>query len=186
MRGSRDVQPLTDPAAATATPRVILLLEAILFSAVVPGAVWYWIPRHLLELWPAEPFAVSWSIAQNAGLVLVTIGGAIYLMCLWDFLLRGRGIPAPLHHPTKLVVTGLYRYVRNPMYVGGLLVLLGEAILFGVWACLWYALGWFAVVHFNVIWYEERHLTRRFGDSYTRYQSAVRRWIPGLPYRPSA
>ena len=124
--------------------------------------------------------------AVLGGFALVAAGVAIYLTCLWEFLLRGRGIPAPLDHPTELVVTGLYRFVRNPMYVGGLLVLLGEAMFFGSWACLWYALGWFALVHLNVIWYEERYLTRRFGDSYRRYQVAVRRWIPGLPYRPAA
>jgi protein-S-isoprenylcysteine O-methyltransferase Ste14 len=123
-----------------------------------------------IELWPADPFAVSWSTTAIAGLVLLAVGATIYLTCLWEFLMRGRGIPAPLDHPTELVVTGLYRYVRNPMYVGGLLVLLGEAILFGSRGCLWYALGWFGFVHFNVIWYEERYLTRRFGNSYRRYQ----------------
>jgi protein-S-isoprenylcysteine O-methyltransferase Ste14 len=166
--------------------RVALFVEAFLFSVVVPGAVWYWIPRHLFGLWPAEPLAVSWSAAQLVGLAFVALGIAIYLTCLWEFLLRGRGIPAPLDHPTALVVTRLYRYVRNPMYVGGLLVLLGQAMLFGSWGYLGYAGGWFAVVHFNVIWHEERYLARRFGDSYRRYQSKVHRWIPGRPYPPAA
>lgn len=166
--------------------RVTLFAEAILFSVLVPGAAWYWIPRDLFDLWPAGPFAVSWSTTDIAGFALVAAGVAIYLTCLWEFLLRGRGIPAPLDHPTELVVTGLYRYVRNPMYVGGLLVLLGEAMFFGSWTCLWYALSWFALIHLNVIWYEERYLTRRFGDSYRRYQFSVHRWIPGLPYRPAA
>jgi protein-S-isoprenylcysteine O-methyltransferase Ste14 len=166
--------------------RVALVVEALLFSILVPGAVWYWIPRDLLGLWPVEPFAGSWSTAHIAGLGFVALGITIYLTCLWEFLLRGRGIPAPLDHPTELVVTGLYRYVRNPMYVGGLLVLIGEAMFLRTWACLGYALGWLAIVHVNVVWHEERYLARRFGDSYRRYQSSVHRWIPGLPHPPAA
>jgi protein-S-isoprenylcysteine O-methyltransferase Ste14 len=187
MRREHGIPEVREPhVSEAARSRVRLLLEAVLFSVLVPGAVWYWIPRNLLELWPAEPLPVSWSTTHISALVLVAVGATIYLTCLSEFLLRGRGIPAPLDHPTELVVTGLYRYVRNPMYVGVLLVLLGEAVLLRSWGCVWYALGWFAFVHVNVIWYEERYLTRRFGDSYRRYQSAVHRWIPGSPYRPAA
>lgn len=79
-------------------------------------------------------------------------------------------------------MTGLYRYVRNPMYVGVLLFLLGEALFFGSWAFLLYTLGWLAVVHVNVILYEEPSLRRKFGASYDHYRSAVRRWMPGKRY----
>jgi protein-S-isoprenylcysteine O-methyltransferase Ste14 len=106
----------------------------------------------------------------------------VYLRCLWEFAARGRGIPAPIDHPKQLVVTGLYQYVRNPMYVGVLLFLLGEALFFGSSRFLLYAIAWLAFVHVNVLVYEEPNLRRKFGRSYERYTSAVRRWIPGKKY----
>ena len=88
----------------------------------------------------------------------------------------------PIDHPGQLVVTGLYRYVRNPMYVGVLILLIGEVILFRSINLLIYTVCWFAFVHLNVILWEERLLRHKFGDSYTRYRAAVRRWIPGKRY----
>jgi protein-S-isoprenylcysteine O-methyltransferase Ste14 len=114
------------------------------------------------------------------------LGLAVYLRCLWEFAARGRGIPAPLDHPKKLVVTGLYRYVRNPMYLGVLLVLLGETLFLQSSGFLLYVIGWLIFVHLNVILYEEPNLTHKFGDSYKHYRSAVRRWLPGERYWPSA
>jgi protein-S-isoprenylcysteine O-methyltransferase Ste14 len=174
---------------ATAEPRPIdatwrhlgLFFKAIVFSLVVPGAVTYWIPRHLLGLWGGG-LTQDWTMWQILAVLPLTLGFAVYMRCLWEFAARGRGIPAPIDHPKQLVVTGLYRYVRNPMYVGVLLFLLGEALFFGSWAFLLYTFGWLAVVHVNVILYEEPNLRRKFGGSYDHYRSAVRRWIPGKRY----
>jgi len=159
-----------------------LFVEAIAFSIIVPGAVWYWIPRDLLGLWPTTLLPASWAAWQFVALLPLTLGLAAYLKCLWEFVARGRGIPAPLDHPQLLVVSGLYEYVRNPMYVASLLVLLGQALFFQSPGCLMYTIGWFILVHFNVIWHEEPYLTRRFGESYEQYKSAVGRWIPGRRY----
>jgi protein-S-isoprenylcysteine O-methyltransferase Ste14 len=160
---------------------VALALEAILFTLIVPGAVWYWIPRHVLGTWSGSvpPPWTAWHIGALAPL---TIGAAVYLRCLWEFAARGRGIPTPVDHPRRLVVTGLYRYVRNPMYVGVLLVLLGEAVFFRSTSGLLYALVWLALIHLNVVFYEEPYLRRRFGGDYERYTRAVHRWLPGRPY----
>jgi protein-S-isoprenylcysteine O-methyltransferase Ste14 len=79
-------------------------------------------------------------------------------------------------------VTSLYRYVRNPMYLGALLVLLGEAVFFRSMSGLLYALGWFALIHLVVQFYEEPYLRRRFGGDYECYTRAVDRWLPGRPY----
>jgi protein-S-isoprenylcysteine O-methyltransferase Ste14 len=110
------------------------------------------------------------------------LGAAIYLRCVWEFATRGRGIPAPLDHPKQLVVTGLYRYVRNPMYLGVLLFLLGESLFFQYRDFLLYTLGWLVFVHLNVLFYEEPNLRRKFGSSYEHYTRAVGRWIPRQKY----
>ena len=158
-----------------------LFLEAIAFTVLVPGTVTIWLPRDVLDLW-GDISPSPWTARHNAALVPLAIGLAVYARCVWDFAARGRGIPAPLDHPTQLVVTGLYRYVRNPMYVGGLLVLLGEALFFGSLPFLTYTAFWFALVHIAVLVYEEPNLRRKFGSSYDDYTAAVGRWLPGRSY----
>src|SRR5690349_7832032 len=161
--------------------RVALFAEAVLFSVIVPGTVAFWLPPLVLDrtrfAWPA-----SWSIAQWAALIPLALGFAIYLRCVWDFVTRGRGIPAPVDHPKALVVSGLYRYVRNPMYLGVLLFLLGEALFLRYAFFVIYTAIWFGAVNVFVLVYEEPHLRRTFGDSYARYTAAVARWIPGRRY----
>ncbi len=159
-----------------------LFAEAVLFSIVVPGAVTYWIPKYGLGLW-GEVDPAAWRARHLFAMLLIAPGLGIYLTCLWEFAARGRGIPAPLDHPKQLVVTGLYRYARNPMYLGVLLVLLGEALFFRSTPFLLYAMVWLAFVHLNILLYEEPNLTRTFGDAYRHYQASVRRWIPGPTYR---
>lgn len=163
--------------------RVALFAEAVLFSIIVPGSVAFWLPPLILDrsrfVWPA-----TWSAAEWAALIPLAVGFAIYLRCVWDFVTRGRGIPAPIDHPKALVVTGLYRYVRNPMYLGVLFFLFGEALFLRYGALVVYALVWFVIVNLFVLLYEEPNLERKFGDSYARYRSAVRRWVPGPPYSP--
>jgi protein-S-isoprenylcysteine O-methyltransferase Ste14 len=161
--------------------RIILFVEAVAFSIIVPGAVVYWIPLDLLGLW-GEVVPHPWSVWRVAALLPVGAGLAVYLKCLWEFAVRGRGIPAPLDHPKQLVVTGLYQYVRNPMYIGVLLVLVGEASFFQSSGFLLYSLGWLLFVHVNVLVYEEPNLTRKFGTSYLGYKAVVHRWIPGRRY----
>jgi protein-S-isoprenylcysteine O-methyltransferase Ste14 len=108
-------------------------------------------------------------------------GAAIVLRCIWDFAAKGRGTLAPVDPPKQLVVQGLYRYVRNPMYLGVLLVLLGETAFFGSPALLQYTLAWFFLVNLVVVLYEEPSLRNRFGDSYERYRRSVHRWLPTRP-----
>jgi protein-S-isoprenylcysteine O-methyltransferase Ste14 len=160
-------------------------MEAAVFTVAVPGSVTYWLPRYAFGLWgplaPASPAA-----QQSSAAVLLMVGLAVFARCVWDFVARGRGIPVPVDHPRQLVVTGLYRYVRNPMYLGVLLVLLGEALYFGSVRFLIYTMLWLLLVHVFVIVHEEPYLTARFGDSYRHYRGSVRRWIPGARYRADA
>jgi protein-S-isoprenylcysteine O-methyltransferase Ste14 len=161
---------------------VLLFLETVLFTVLVPGTVTIWLPRDGLRIW-GDTSPSPWTIWHVAAMIPLTIGLAIYVRCVWEFAARGRGIPAPLDHPKQLVVTGLYRYVRNPMYVGVLLVLLGEALFFRSRDFLVYVVAWFAFVNVAVLAYEEPNLRRKFGASYDRYCESVGRWMPGRDAR---
>lgn len=143
-----------------------LIAEAGLFALYVPIAVLGQGPRMetgLLSIL-AFPFWMT--------------GSAIILRCFWEFAFRGRGTPMPTDPPRELVVTGFYRYVRNPIYVGVILIFLGHFLWFGYWALLLYAVLSFIGVHLFIILYEEPTLKRRFGVSYEEYLNRVPRWIP--------
>ncbi len=142
---------------------------------LVPGVVVGYVPYRVLTASPRllapPPDAVSLGAA-----VLLALGTAVLLRCVRDFAAAGRGTLVPIDPPRNLVVRGLFRFTRNPMYNGVTAVLLWEAALFRSWALLRYGLLVFAVFHFVVLLYEEPNLTRRFGDAYEKYRSAVPRW----------
>ena len=139
------------------------------------------VPRWLLG---PEGRAHTTAGAARAGAGLLVGAGALLMVwCWYEFAARGRGTPMPLDAPRRLVVAGPYRYVRNPMYVAGVLVLLGQAALYGAASLLWYAAAFALVTHLFVVGYEERTLRRRFGADYDAYRAAVGRWVPRLrPY----
>jgi len=111
-------------------------------------------------------------------ILLTLLGGAIYLRCLWDFAVFGRGTPAPIDAPKRLVIRGLYRYTRNPMYVGALTAILGWAVFFRSLLLVLYACCMAVVFHLFVVLYEEPHLRRVFGAQYDDYCARVGRWLP--------
>ena len=118
------------------------------------------------------------------GLVPIVVGGIIYFLCSLSFVFSGKGTPIHSMPPKELVVKGLYRFVRNPMYIAGLLVLAGEVLLFQSKGVFIYLLVMFGVFNFFVLGREEPRLETRFGEPYKRYRKSVRRWIPRLaPYR---
>src|SRR5262249_25101881 len=108
------------------------------------------------------------------------IGAIILLWSFWNFLREGRGTPAPIDPPKELVAVGFYRYVRNPMYVGIFLTLIGHFLWFGYWGLLIYAFVVFFCFNAFVILYEEPTLKRKFGAAYEEYCKRVPRWIPRL------
>jgi protein-S-isoprenylcysteine O-methyltransferase Ste14 len=118
------------------------------------------------------------------GLLLAAGGGALTLACVVVFVRAGRGTPAPFDPPRCFVAVGPYRWVRNPMYLGGLALLLGAALTFRSPSVTLLAALFLAAAHLFVVLYEEPSLERRFGESYTRYRGAVRRWLPKT--RPTA
>src|ERR1700693_2212142 len=155
------------------------ILQTLLFTILVPGSVLVLIPFWILGGFPWP----TGSPRTGLGIVTMVMVAAIYFRCAWEFAVRGLGPPAPVA-PTKfLVTTALHRYVRNPMYIGVLGVLLGEAALFRAVVLLKYATFCFAAVYLFVIFYEEPTLRRQFGESYEQYRCSVPRWIPKLRVR---
>lgn len=105
-------------------------------------------------------------------------------MIVWvstSFVRQGKGTPVPIEPPKRLVVQGLYRYVRNPMYFGAVLTVLGEAVYFrSEWLVL-YAVSLWLMLHIALVTWEEQDLKMRFGPEYEQYLKAVPRWIPRIP-----
>jgi protein-S-isoprenylcysteine O-methyltransferase Ste14 len=150
------------------------LLKTLVFTIVVPGTVAVVIPRYLMGGFSVPAFGALPAL----GFIAIVLGACIYFRCAWEFAVRGLGTPAPIA-PTKfLVVSGLHRYVRNPMYVGVALFILGEAGLFRAALLAEYAVVMLLIAHLFVIFYEEPTLRRQFGESYEQYRRSVPRWIP--------
>jgi protein-S-isoprenylcysteine O-methyltransferase Ste14 len=150
------------------------LLQTLLFTILVPGIVAGYVPWLLRR--PSHPVSAA---VLSAGTVLIAIGAAIYLhTAFWGFARRGRGTPAPIAPTKELVVSGLHRYVRNPMYIGVLLIVLGQAALFDSRTVLLYAVFLWAAFHLFVLLYEEPTLHKQFGPEYDAYKHRVPRWLP--------
>ncbi len=133
-----------------------------------------YIPLALLRWGPQ----IETGLFAYLAFLLWVIGGTILLWSFWNFLVQGRGTPAPVDPPKELVATGFYRYVRNPMYVGILVILIGHFLWFGFWFLLAYTALAFLATHLFVTLYEEPTLKRKFSDSYENYLKNVPRWIP--------
>jgi protein-S-isoprenylcysteine O-methyltransferase Ste14 len=156
----------------------MLALRSILWTVLLPGVVAGYVPWRFFGL--AEVRFDLRSPLHLLGLACVAAGAGLLGACVWEFARSGRGTLAPMDPPRELVVRGLYRYVRNPMYLSVTLILLGEVALTGAGALFAYWAVWFAVVSLFVIAYEEPSLRRRFGASYEEYCRRVGRWVPRL------
>jgi len=157
--------------------RLGAVLGTALFLAIAPGTVAgvipWWISRWRIE----TPFA-GWLPLRVIGGLLIAAGAAVLLDSFARFALQGLGTPAPVFPTRTLVVTGLYRYVRNPMYVAVLSLVVGQGLFFGSLALLGYAAAlWFAF-HLFVLAYEEPKLRATYGAEYDRFCARVPRWIP--------
>ena len=154
-------------------------LGTVTFFVLAPGGTALLVP-WLITGWH-DP---GGGVVGVVGVLLVVLGTAVVVTCFARFVTEGRGTPAPVAPTEELVIGGLYRYVRNPMYVGVASAIGGQALLFRSWGvALWLALFLAAVVSF-VKSYEEPALTAQFGDQYARYRAAVPGWWPrSTPYR---
>ena len=157
--------------------RTASLAASALFLLIAPGTVAGYLP-WLIARWrfggdfgPATPIRL-------AGALLVCAGAAILVECFVRFAWQGLGTPAPIAPTRRLIVTGLYRHVRNPMYVAVVALIAGQALLLGSAPLLAYGAAVWAGFHLFVLLYEEPTLRRQFPNDYEAFASAVPRWLP--------
>lgn len=161
----------------------MLFIRAFLFTIIVPGFILGWMPAWLAGNWP-QRFALDG--VRLLGLLPGLSGIFIYLLTTLSFIVKGQGTPAiwftrPLRfllgeEPGRLVGTGLYSHSRNPMYLGVLLIALGEAIFFQFKVLFIYLILLAMFFHLVVIWVEEPHLARKYGQTYREYCNGTPRW----------
>src|SRR6478609_12153316 len=164
-------------------PRTAAVIGTAIFflfaPCVVAGVVPWWISRWEFRL----PF-LGVELTRFVGAALIVAGLPGLVDSFARFALQGLGTPAPIAPTQNLVVTGLYRYVRNPIYVALVAVILGQAALFGDQRLLAYGVLVWLAFHAFVVGYEEPALVRRFGTEYEDFRANVPRWIPRLtPWR---
>lgn len=160
-----------------------LWLRSLGWTLLVPGFVAGYVPWRFLGLSRVRLDLLN--PLHLIGVVCIGLGAALLMACVWQFARTGRGTLAPVDAPRKLVVQGLYKYVRNPMYLSVATIGVGELLLAQSRALLVYWAVWFVVVNLFVIGYEEPTLRQRFGPSYDRYTHQVGRWLPKLRSGPS-
>ena len=153
-------------------------LKTTLFIVFIPGILLGIIPP--LGIQPLGGPSLALGLGRWLAIPFWLAGSAILIWCGRDFVVRGGGTPAPVEPPKELVISGLYRYVRNTMYVGVLLVQAGTILWYGSLAQVGYWLLLFASVSLFVQLYEEPHLRRTFGAAYGEYCQRVPRWLPRL------
>ena len=158
--------------------------SAVFFLAA-PGVVAGLIP-WLLTRWQAREPLPYWAPMRVLGGILLVAGLIALIRAFVRFVMEGIGTPAPIAAPERLVVGGVYRYVRNPMYVAVLAAIVGQGLLLGRLGLLLSAAAAWLVVAAFVRWYEEPALPRRFGEDYETYRRAVPAWWPRLrPWAPA-
>lgn len=158
-----------------------LVLRNLIFTVLMPGTVAVLIPWLLIGGSAVTSGAAAW-----LGGASIVAGVGLYAWCLSLFGRVGRGTPAPWDAARRLIVVGPYRWVRNPMYLAVLLVIVGEAALFASVGLLVYAGLVAAIVHVFVVGYEEVTLEQTFGADYRAYRQSVWRWIPAPPQQPAS
>ena len=152
----------------------MVALKTLIFSILVPGTVAFVIPWLLLK--PPWGMVLLFPSVWMSGFLPLLLGVGLYLWCAYAFTFIGKGTPAPIDAPKFLVKEGPYQWVRNPMYLAVLSMVIGEALLFRSFLLVGYALLVGAVVHVFVVFVEEPSLRDQFGESYETYLRTVPRW----------
>ena len=160
---------------------MFVFVRVIVYATLFIGFVFVYLPSRLLaSSGLVRPEAMG--ARQVMGMIIGVAGSLVALWCVFTFASVGKGTPAPFDPPRRLVVRGPYRFVRNPMYLGAAMALLGAALFYQSLILASYCAFFLLVIHFFLISYEEPALRKNFGDEYETYCNRVRRWIPGLAH----
>lgn len=162
----------------------LLLARAIIFTLIVPGFVAVGFPSIIVRTFPSE---LSLGAGRYIGIILLVVGVSLYALSVFSFVIEGKGTPViwfarPFRfvlgeEPVKLVLNGLYKMTRNPMYLGVLTFVVGEATFLQYRALFIYAICLFLFFHCVVIFIEEPHLRKKFGREYESYLESTHRWF---------
>lgn len=165
-----------------ANETLLALLGTLLHLIFLVPFFLIWIPHEILSS-PENAYLIDIGKIRYLGIIPIALGIIIYFWCASNFVFFGKGTPIPFTSTIKLIVTGLYRLVRNPIYIAGACVLAGEALLFQSIGIFIYCLIMFGIFNVHVVM-EETFLADKFGSEYENYRKRVPRWIPRLkPYR---
>jgi len=159
--------------------RIFTIARGVLYS-IGFVATWTWLAVVVRRFDSGIPATIPRWLAP-IGWAIAPAGALLAAACVATFLTRGRGTPAPFDPPRAFVAVGPYRYVRNPMYVGGGATILGAGLILRSPSILLLAAGFLILMHLFVVLHEEDALAARFGDSYLRYKASVPRWIVRRP-----
>ena len=161
---------------------MILFLKNLLYVLLVPGFFAGWVPFY----WFARraPWPETWRWSDFLSALVFTLGAIVYLYGVWLCAAKGRGTPAPIDPPKRLVQRGLYAWVRNPMAWGFFMIVGSEALFFRSIDLTIYFVCLVCIVHLYIALYEESALGYKFGAMYEDYKRAVPRWLPRKP-RPA-
>jgi protein-S-isoprenylcysteine O-methyltransferase Ste14 len=157
---------------------MFVLIRTITYATLFIAFVLIYLPARVL-LWAGVTRSDALGWMQILGGLVCAAGAVIALSCVVTFAWIGKGTPAPFDPPRKLVMRGPYRFVRNPMYIGAAVALLGAALFYWSAALIAFVAGFLIVTHLFVVLYEEPTLRRMFGPEYTSYCAHVHRWMPG-------
>jgi protein-S-isoprenylcysteine O-methyltransferase Ste14 len=157
------------------------LISTFFFLFLLLPIFYIWIPYEIISSKYVYTFNIG--VLRYLGICFIVLGIAIGTLCSIGFVVQGKGSPIPFSPTKELVVTGIYRYVRNPLYIAGSSVLIGETLLFQSFGLLIYFIIMFGIFYFQALM-EETHLEGEFGETYNHYRKSVPRWIPNLkPYK---
>ena len=159
----------------------MIVLRHIASILVLPATVTILVPYLIVSSRPVQPTAIS----IGAGAAVIALGLTLVVMTVWHFATAGKGTLAPWDPPRRLVITSVYRYVRNPMITGVILIVAGESIALRSVPVLLWAVLFFAINAVYIPLLEEQWLISRFGDQYREYRRNVPRWLPrASPWEP--
>lgn len=158
--------------------RSSVYLKTILFTVLVPGTVAVAIPQLLEKYRPRPKLPIGRKTGRILGNISLASGIVLYFHTSFQFASGGGGTPSPTDEPDELVTEGLYSYSRNPMYIGVLLIILGQAFRQRSVSILWWGGGMWIAFHNRVIGWEEPHLVEKHGEEYEEYREQVPRWLP--------